>query len=92
MNVFRERLRMAKATLRERTSLMTAPKHGGWHQEKGTIMRTQSPDPPPVVTSVKKPPADSWWTRPVSREEFDRIAKQRSQEAGWVGKPRKEQG
>jgi hypothetical protein len=39
-----------------------------------------------MVPRKPKPPSASWWITTTSREDFDRRAADRAQEAGWVGK------
>ena len=71
---------------------MTAHKHGGWHKQS-PASTTGFSHPTVVTKRTWNAPKDSWWTRPTrSREEFDQLAEQRSREAGWVGKPREDQG
>jgi hypothetical protein len=63
---------------------MTAHRNGGWirHQQAG---RGFKPSDTIVIKPPKVPAHDSWWTRPVSREEFDQLAAARWREAGWTG-------
>ena len=43
-----------------------------------------------AIARIVTPPKDSWWTRARSREDFRRLVRARSLEAGWVGKHREE--
>lgn len=59
----------------------------GWHTPRpGWARRVHAHGFEPIeIVPTSPAPADSWWTRPQTRDEFDQAAAQRRREAGWVG-------